>query len=145
MPRRARRYGGSPVMSSPQYRTAPSFDLINPEMIENSVVLPAPLGPMSAVMLRSEPVRDAAWTPTKPPNRQVTRSTESKGSAIAQLPDRSVGPHGATLDQLARIGDRADQATRCKPDNKHEHRAIDYEVEAGRIASHKFCTLTQRL
>src|SRR4029077_13943365 len=118
---------------------------MNPEMIEKSVVLPAPLGPMSAVICPSEAVIDAASTATNPPNRHVTRSTASKGSAMACLPGRRGGWPGAAHQHLARLREAADQATRREPDHQHQYTAIYNEIKAGSITGQKLCGLAQRL
>src|SRR5262245_629972 len=113
-------------------------------MIENSVVLPAPLGPISAVMPPSAAARDARSTASRPPKRQLTRSTTSKGSAMPRLPGGGCGRHVMARQQPACMREPADQPTRCKPDDQHEHRTIDNEVEAGRIACHELCGLAKR-
>ena len=54
-------------------------------MIANSVVLPAPFGPISAVMRPASAVNDALSTASRPPKRLETFSTRSRGSATAAL------------------------------------------------------------
>ena len=54
-------------------------------MTANSVVLPAPLGPISAVMRPSVADSETLLTASKPPKRRETRSTDSSGSAMAGL------------------------------------------------------------
>ena len=49
-------------------------------MIANSVVLPAPLGPISAVMRPAGAASEAASSASSPPKRFDTRSTASRGS-----------------------------------------------------------------
>src|SRR4029450_12815613 len=114
-------------------------------MIEKSVVLPAPLGPITAVMRPSRAARDAPLTANSPPNRQVTRSTTSKGSAMPRLPRGGRGRCAMARQQAAYMRYPADQSTRCKPDDQHEYGAIDNKVEAGRIACHELCSLAERL
>src|SRR4029077_15158978 len=118
---------------------------MNPEMIEKSVGLPAPLGPMSAVTCASEAVSDAALTASNTPNRHVTRSTASKGSAMACLPGRRGGWPGAAHQDLARLREAADQATRREPDHQHQYGAIYNEIKARSITGQKLCRLAQRL
>src|SRR5262245_29197994 len=113
-------------------------------MIENSVVLPAPLGPISAVMRPSRAARDAPFTASSPPKRQVTLSTISKGSAMARLPGGARGRRVMARQQPACMREPADQSTRCKPDDEHKHRAIDNKVEAGCIACHELRSLAER-
>ena len=50
MPRAARRYDGMVVMSVPAKLMVPSLGITRPETRLNSVVLPAPFGPMTAWM-----------------------------------------------------------------------------------------------
>src|SRR5690242_5357245 len=107
---------------------------MNPEIIEKSVVLPAPFGPMSAVMRPSLAVSDAALTASKPPKRQVTRSTASKGSTMLCL-SRGWGNRSESPQQhVAQMRESADQAAWHEPDNQHQHRTIDNEIETGSIA-----------
>jgi hypothetical protein len=46
MPRSAMRYGCNRVISRPSKKSCPRFGAINPVMMLNSVVLPAPFGPI---------------------------------------------------------------------------------------------------
>src|SRR5262252_9912301 len=99
-------------------------------MTENSVVFPAPLGPISAVMRPASTASDTSSRAIKPPKPLDTRSTRSNGSAmgaprrrrsqthhvqtqIAQEPGNSVGREGHDHDQ---------------------HAAVNREVEARRVA-----------
>src|SRR5262245_5957605 len=109
-------------------------------MIEKSVVLPAPLGPISAVMQPSRAARDAPLTANSPPKRQVTRSTTSKGSAMPRLP---AGGCAVARQQPACMRESADQSTRCKPDDQHEHGTVNNKIEAGRVTCHELCNLAE--
>jgi hypothetical protein len=51
-----------------------------------TVVLPAPFGPMIAVIARSRAVKQMSSTATRPPNRMVRCSTSSSGFAIVGAP-----------------------------------------------------------
>src|SRR5512135_1870676 len=115
----------------------PSLALRKPEMMEKSVVLPAPLGPISAVIRPSAAVSDAAFTANRPPKRRVTRSTTRRGSAMAPLLDGRGGWRGTARQPFAHLRKPADQAARCKPDDQHKHRAIDNQIKAGDIAGHE--------
>src|SRR5207249_4036894 len=66
----------------------PSLGGRNPLMMENSVVLPAPLGPISAVIRPASTASEALSTARRPPKRLNTRSTRSSGSAMGALQDR---------------------------------------------------------
>jgi hypothetical protein len=51
----------------------------------NTVVLPAPFGPISAVMAPRAAVNERSFTATRPPKRIVRCSTASNGSAGAPI------------------------------------------------------------
>src|SRR5437868_10048521 len=63
----------------------PSLGGRKPEMIENKVVLPAPFGPISAVMRPGKAANEALFTASRPPKRLETFSTRSRASATAAL------------------------------------------------------------
>src|SRR5690348_11819437 len=139
MPRRASRYGGSPVTSAPPYRIAPVLGRRKPEMSANNVVLPAPLGPISAVMRPCGALSDTSLTASRPPKRRETRSTRNSGSAMAGLRQRR-----RTHRAMAPLRKPADQPARRKPDDQHQDAAVNHEVEAGRVAAgHQLRALTQ--
>jgi hypothetical protein len=75
MPRRASVCGGWPVMSVLAYWMRPAVGGRKPETTANSVVLPAPFGPISAVMRPVSAVNDALSTASNPPKRFDTFST----------------------------------------------------------------------
>jgi hypothetical protein len=52
----------------------------------NTVVLPAPFGPISAVTLRRLAVNDSALTATMPPKRMVRQSTDRMVSPFIRAP-----------------------------------------------------------
>src|SRR5262249_31418569 len=56
-----------------------------PLIMANSVVLPAPLGPISAVIRPTSTASETFSTASKPPNALQTRSTRSSGSATGAL------------------------------------------------------------
>ncbi len=60
--------GLSPVMSFPNSLTDPAVGLKTPDMILNTVVLPAPFGPISPYNARSEIERSKLLTAARPPN-----------------------------------------------------------------------------
>src|SRR6185437_9066946 len=130
MPRRARRCGGSPVTSAPPYRIAPLLGRRKPEMSANNVVLPAPFGPISAVMRPCCAVSDTSFTARRPPKRRDTRSTCKSGSAMAGL-----WQWRRTLPAAAQLRKPADQPARREGDDQHQHATIDHEIDAGRLAA----------
>src|SRR5262245_32501394 len=66
----------------------PSLGGRKPLMMENSVVLPAPLGPISAVIRPASAASEASSTASRPPKRLHTRSTRSSGSTMGPLQHR---------------------------------------------------------
>src|SRR3954466_14825770 len=83
IPRRARACVPRPVMSSPRSRTRPAVGGCIPVMTLNSVVLPAPFGPMSPVIVPGCTEKVAPLTAVTPPNRTVTSSTSRSGNSVA--------------------------------------------------------------
>ena len=79
--------GGRAVMSSPANTMRPAFGVWKPEMRLNSVVLPAPFGPITAVTPPSATSRSMASTATSPPNRRVTPCSDKQRHA---LPPRDI-------------------------------------------------------
>src|SRR5690349_9442355 len=88
MPSAARRAGPSLDMSAPAKRIAPESGLSSPESWPISVVLPAPLGPITAWI--SPGARDSETSPvaTRPPKRLVRPAVSSSASATAPPRDR---------------------------------------------------------
>ena len=83
MPRRARKWGGNWVMSSPQNTTLPVWGRSAPEMQLISVVLPEPFGPIRpnrSPFLISTLILSSA---VKPPNVLVRVPTCSRGASGA--------------------------------------------------------------
>src|ERR1041385_7377628 len=120
----------------------PSGGAAKPEMIENSVVLPAPFGPISAVMRPVSAVNDALSTASNPPKRFDTFSTASSVSATAAL--RRCDVLGL-LEHAAHARGQSEDAARRKGHHENEHASIDHKVEARRVAGHKLGEFAQRL
>src|SRR5262249_23654706 len=99
MPRRQRAGAASAVTSAPRKSTRPALGTSNPEMRWNSVVLPAPFGPM---MARSSPAGTARSTPptacTAPKARPSPRVSSSgvtrRAPSCAKPPDGAHQPAG---------------------------------------------------
>ena len=68
-------------MRVPSSQTSPASAFIAPVTRLNSVVLPDPLGPISAVMLPAATVRSAPSTAVMPPNALAAPLTSSIGRA----------------------------------------------------------------
>src|SRR5262245_16685141 len=106
-------------------------------MIANKVVLPAPFGPISAVMRPGGAVNDAPSTAFSPPNQQLTRSTASSGSTMTHLFGRL--RRRLVAKNFSYIGKSADQPARHDPDHQHEYGTIDDEIEARRVPDQEPC------
>src|SRR5215470_4287719 len=102
-------------------------------MIENSVVLPAPFGPISAVMRRCSALNDARSSASNPPKRFDTCSTRSSGSTMAAL-QRGWRRRPGTYDPMAQIGQHAGDPARRHRDDQNEDASVEHEVEAGGVA-----------
>ena len=88
---------------------------------------------------------EAALTASRPPKRRDTRSTTRSGSAMDR-PPRSAAAAGARRRNRVRACARPPISPRGKkPDDQHEHGAIDDKIEAGRVAGHQLRSLAQRL
>src|SRR5258708_23535111 len=104
---------------------------MKPAMMPNSVVLPAPLGPISAVMLPSRTVRLASATAVRPPKLLVMPLTSSM--ARRPCPARAAQP-----------GEEADQPVRQEGKDDDQQRAVEHQVESGRTASQAAADLVER-
>ena len=87
MPRRARLNGGNLVMSSPSKRISPLDGGSNPDTQLNIVVLPAPLGPISPVIVPAAAVIATSCSATLPPKRIVTPLMSSRASITRAPPE----------------------------------------------------------
>src|SRR5262245_25432487 len=116
MPSAQMRCGGRPVTSRPRNRTLPASGLVKPAMHENSVVLPAPFGPIRATTSLA-PTSSETWsTAAKPPNDFVRLLT----SSMAHFP--------------ATLREQADQAVRQPGDNGDQYCTVDDDAERLGIA-----------
>src|SRR6266849_8448014 len=102
----------------------------NPLMMENSVVLPAPLGPMSAVMRPASTASEALSTASRPPKRLHIFSMRSSGSGIGALRRR----RAPAREARAQVGRQARNPARGEGHDQDQHTAVNHEIEAGGIA-----------
>src|SRR3954452_6270581 len=95
-----------------------------PEMIENKVVLPAPFGPISAVMRPGKAANDAWFTASRPPKRFETFSTWIRASATAAL-------RGLRFfdEPTIQAGEDTGDALRREGNDKDQHAAVDDKIE----------------
>src|SRR5258708_39173375 len=113
-------------------------------MIENSVVLPAPFGPMSAVMRPWSAANDARSSASNPPKRFDTCSTRNRGSTMA-APQRCRYSGPESQDVLAQIGQNAGDPARRHCNDQNEYASVDHEIEAGGVAGGELGEFSKRL
>src|SRR5580704_7777471 len=119
----------------------PLLGLRNPLIMANKVVLPAPFGPIRAVMRSGSTSSETLSTASNPPKRLLTPSTRSSGSAMGLL--RPQGFQGG--ETLPRLATQPGNATRSKSDDQNEDAAIDDEIEPRRVAGDELGRFAQRL
>src|SRR5690349_11834411 len=113
-------------MSWPAKRTVPVSGLRKPDISANSVVLPAPLGPISALRLPSATDRLTPCTAFRPPKeREMPFSTSSGSATGTSLRGRPELPHREP---------QAGDAARQEDHDQHQHRAVDHHVDARQLA-----------
>src|SRR5579862_5747419 len=117
------RCGFRPVMSAPNARTRPRSGRMKPAIIANSVVLPAPLGPISATMRPSGTASETSRTAARPPNDFARPSTSSIG-------DTGIGDADALAPAEPR---QAAQPVGQEADDQHQDHAVDHQAERRRV------------
>ena len=85
MPRRAALATLSLVASTPSRTTLPAAGFCTQVMTLNSVVFPAPFGPMTAAISPSRTLRETWSTATSPPKFTLTPSTFSSSRLLGRL------------------------------------------------------------
>ena len=80
MPRCTTRYVGVRKSDCPSKTRSPDCGLYNRVITLNSVVLPAPFGPIRPTISPGAASTETSSSATIPPKRRVTCSTESKGA-----------------------------------------------------------------
>src|SRR5262245_17166741 len=112
MPFAQMRCGGKPVTSRPRNRTLPASGRVKPATHENSVVLPAPFGPIRATTSLA-PTSIETWSmAAKPPNdfvRLLTSSMARFPAALRKQADQAVGQPGDDGDQDGTVDDDAER------------------------------------
>src|SRR5690625_3813216 len=107
-PCRAMRYAGCRVRETPSKDQLPSSGTSKPDTRLKNVVLPAPLGPINAVIVPRWTSRWSTWTARKPPNCRVIVSTVRIGSGFAEP-----GSGGTLRSTSASTAERASSAAVC--------------------------------
>src|SRR5215831_1861021 len=120
-----------------------------PAMIENRVVLPAPFGPMRAVIRPTSAEKDTRSSASKPPKRFDTCSTRSRGSTIVGFQRSARGGLGGQgpgrKKAIAKVREDAGYATRRDRNDQNENATVDDQIETGRIARRELAKLSKRL
>ena len=102
MPWRDTWWAASPVMSAPSNETLPLVGVYMPVTQLNSVVLPAPLGPISEVIEPGAMLNETLSSAVMPWKRIVSEATSSSGAVVVMRELRRlacwrVAPRGRTL------------------------------------------------
>src|SRR5580704_10591850 len=113
----------------------------NPLIMANKVVLPAPFGPIRAVIIPAWTSSETLSTASNPPKRLLTPSTRSSGSAMGLF--RLQGFHGGEM--LPHLATQPGNAARGKSHDQNKDTAIDDEVEPRRVAGDELGRFAQRL
>src|SRR4051812_9648622 len=137
MPMRATLYDGVPATSRPSSCQVPSSGLSKPVRRLNSVVLPAPFGPISAVIA---PRCTSMWstsTATRPPNVRFTPSTTRIGSGLA-TPGSGATPSVHEVVRASEVTDRhlspvADDPLWSVDHEEHDRYAHDDEAQRAHL------------
>src|SRR5208282_3936670 len=85
MPSRAMRAGGRPAISRSSNITLPALGSSSPEIRLTRVVLPAPLGPITAWIRPARKASDTPSTAARPPKRRAKPRTTRTGSTTFSL------------------------------------------------------------
>src|SRR3954466_6828948 len=113
-PRCARVHGRSPSIRRPSNVTAPASARIMPPTRLNTVVLPEPLGPISAVIEPRGTSNEQPSTARRPPKRLASPSITNSGSPFARVagapppPPRALARLGRPRRPLAQLEPRSD-------------------------------------
>lgn len=116
-------FSDSPVIGLPSNRIAPLVGLIVPAIMLNSVVFPAPLGPMTPLICPPGTVRLTPLTALTPPNRRVSARVSSIPLTRSLLhPLRLRGLRGGGRPDAAPPMDlQRPDAARQEPLRPHDH------------------------
>src|ERR1700733_2567693 len=113
----------------------------NPLIIANKVVLPAPFGPIRAVMRPGCTVSETLSTARNPPKRLLTPPTRSSDSAMGL--SRLQGIHGG--ETLPHFAEQPGDAARRKSHDQDKNAAVDDQIESRRVTGDELGRLAQRL
>src|ERR1700751_3150921 len=101
----------------------------------NTVVLPAPFGPISAVIVPCATSNERLSTATSPPKPMVKCSTRSRVSASAMAFLHEVGGNAFAFAERNRRVARGNQPARTPHHDQHHGEAEQQHAVLGRIES----------
>src|SRR5439155_10444336 len=131
IPSRATRKAGRRASDRPSNSQRPRPARSKPVRTLKSVVLPAPFGPMRAVITPRWTSRYSTSTAARPPKSRRTRSTVSNGSGLATPGSGATSPKTPVLtliDELLLSAPQDALGTECH----EQHQAQAHEGEADR-------------
>src|SRR6201996_3771479 len=109
MPAAQMRCGARPVMSRPSKEIRPASGRWKPAMAANSVVLPAPLGPIRPTISPAFTVSDAWSTAFRPPKALERPCTSSTARPPPEQARQPIGQAADDQDQHRAIDDQAER------------------------------------
>ena len=113
-------------------------------MMANSVVLPAPFGPISAVIRPAGADSDAALTASKPAEA-ARHVLDRQAAAQPWAASRTCDATPRRRAKRSRTSANAPTRPRgAKQMTSIEHGAVDHEIEAGHVAGHELGALAER-
>src|SRR4029077_9709698 len=122
MPSRAIRSAERPAISRSSKRMAPALGARSPESMLMSVVLPAPLGPITACTSPRRSSSETSLTAARPPNCLESPLTRRIGSVIGDLRRAAAQPKREPTD--------AARQQQHREDDEDSHRQQPMLVEA---------------
>src|SRR6516165_7174848 len=141
MPRRAIARGARRSIGSPSNRTRPAVARRTPVIRSNSVLLPAPLGPISATVSASPTVKLTSSTATSPPKVLRAFSSTSSGPACTSAGRGAVSTSAAGSILRAAVGRQPERDQRPYPlarilQNADQHDSEQEILEHAEPAEH---------
>src|SRR5438270_5645162 len=121
-------------MSTPATRMRPAWGATTPVRTFTSVVLPAPLGPMSPVTAPAVTEMETPSTARTPPKWRTTSVATTSGSAIVRYQLRRVVCRPSR--RLPPDRQSADDPVRAEDDHGDEQSAVEHVPVGGRRPDH---------
>src|SRR5262245_10768040 len=138
MPRRHTSSGACPSMRSPAKVMVPSLGANTPAIMLNSVVLPAPFGPITAKMAPSGTAKLTSCTARRPEKFFDTPEISSNATSRLRLV-------AARLVEAKLAGERRPHAVRQQQDDDEEAKAVEHLLGPRRRPPERIHQLEYRL